>query len=247
MGDNGLRYPEWDRFCGLPLPMKLDPLPIPEDPDPYRVEDRRRVLENPWFRLREDRYRHRRGAEGRYLVVGFQRSACGVLALDERDRVVLVGQWRYPLEQFSWELPEGGGEPEESPFEAARRELAEEAGLAAGIWEPLAFFHPSNSSTDEEAFLFLARDLGPAEAHHQPEGNEELLLRREPFAECVARVLAGELSDSLTVAALLTLQARRSGVAAALDPALAERFFQRPGEHPSAGRARWSTLGGAPG
>ncbi len=223
--------------------MNLEPLPIPEDPDPYRVEGRRQVMENPWFRLREDRYRHRRGAEGRYLVVGFQRSACGVLALDAQDRVVLVGQWRYPLEQFSWELPEGGGEQDESPFEAARRELAEEAGLAADTWEPLAFFHPSNSSTDEEAFLFLARDLGPAEPHHQPEGNEELALRREPFAECLARVLTGEITDSLTVVALLALQARRSGTAGPLDPALAERFFQRPAEHPRAGRARWTALG----
>ena len=223
--------------------MNLEPLPIPEDPDPYRVEGRRQVMENPWFRLREDRNRHRRGAEGRYLVVGFQRSACGVLALDAQDRVVLVGQWRYPLEQFSWELPEGGGEQDESPFEAARRELAEEAGLAADTWEPLAFFHPSNSSTDEEAFLFLARDLVPADPHHQPEANEELALRREPFAECLARVLTGEITDSLTVVALLALQARRSGTTGPLDPALAERFFQRPAEHPSAGRARWTALG----
>ena len=223
--------------------MNLEPLPIPEDPDPYRVEGRRQVMENPWFRLREDRYRHRRGAEGRYLVVGFQRSACGVLALDAQDRVVLVGQWRYPLEQFSWELPEGGGEQDESPFEAARRELAEEAGLAADTWEPLAFFHPSNSSTDEEAFLFLARDLVPAGPHHQPEANEELALRREPFAECLARVLTGEITDSLTVVALLALQARRSGTTGPLEQALAEGFFQRPAEHPSAGRARWTALG----
>jgi 8-oxo-dGTP pyrophosphatase MutT (NUDIX family) len=156
--------------------------------------------------------------------------------------VVLVGQWRYPLEQYSWELPEGGGEPEESPFEAAQRELAEEAGLQARVWEPLAFFHPSNSTTDEEAFLFLARGLGTAEGHPQPDGNEELTLRREPFAACLERVLSGEISDSLTVVALLALQARRTGITAALDPVLAERFFQKPAEHPGAGRARWADL-----
>lgn len=228
--------------------MENAPLPLPEHPDPYQVVSRTPILDNPWIRLREDRYRHRRGVEGRYIVVGFQRTACGVLALDEQDRVVLVGQWRYPLEEYSWELPEGGGEPEESPFEAARRELAEEAGLAAQVWEPLAFFHPSNSTTDEEAFLFLARGLGPAERHHQPDGNEELSVHREPFDACLARVLAGEIRDSLTVVAVLALQARRSGSPAALEPALAERFFQRPSEHPSAGRARWGsvlTAGGA--
>jgi len=221
--------------------MALTPLPHPEHPNPYTVLERKYLYGSPWVRLREDRFRHRLGAEGRYVVCGFQRIACGVLALDEQDRVVMVGQWRYPLETYSWELPEGGGDPSESPFEAIRRELAEEAGLTAQVWEPLAFFHPSNSSTEEEAFLFLASGLGPAEGQHA-EDDEELLLHREPFGDCLRRVLTGELTDSLTVLGILALQARRSGPAAALDPALAERFFQRPSEHPSAGRARWETL-----
>ena len=221
--------------------MDLKPLPHPDHPDPYTVLDRRMVYDSPWIRVREDRYQHRKGAQGRYAVCGFRRMACGVLALDDQDRVVLVGQWRYPLEAYSWELPEGGGDETESPFEAIRRELAEEAGLSARVWEPLCCFHPSNSSTDEEAFLFLASDLEPTDAH-QAEDNEELMLHREPFADCLKRVLTGELTDSLTVMALLTLQARRSGVAAELAPALAERFFQRPLEHPSAGRVRWKSL-----
>ncbi len=221
--------------------MELKPLPCPELPNPYTVLDRRFLYDSPWVRLREDRFTHRRGAEGRYVVCGFQRTACGVLALDEQDRVVLVGQWRYPLERYSWELPEGGGDVSESPFEAMRRELAEEAGLAAQIWKPLCFFHPSNSSTEEEAFLFLATGLSPAEGHHA-EDDEELLLHREPFLDCLRRVLSGEITDSLTVMALLALQAQRSGISAELDPALAERFFQRPQDHPSLGRARWEIL-----
>ena len=221
--------------------MKLKPLPQPTHPDPYTVLDRRFVYDSPWIRVREDRYRHRQGAEGRYAVCGFQRTACGVLALDAEDRVVLVGQWRYPLEAYSWELPEGGGDASESPFEAIRRELAEEAGLAAQTWEPLCYFHPSNSSTDEEAFLFLAMDLTPTD-DHRPEDDEELLLHREPFRDCLRRVLSGEIRDGLTVVALLALQARRSGVAAELDAARMERFFQRPEGHPSAGRARWAAL-----
>jgi len=221
--------------------MDLTPLPLPAQPNPYTVLGRQHLYSSPWIRLREDRFRHRRGAEGLYVVCGFQRIACGVLALDDQDRVILVGQWRYPLEAYSWEVPEGGGDITESPFEAIRRELAEEAGLSAGTWEPLAFFHASNSSTEEEAFLFLATGLEVATGH-RPEDDEELLVHREPFQDCLARVLRGELTDSLTVMALLTLQARRSGVAANLDPALAERFFQRPQEHPSPGRARWEAL-----
>jgi len=221
--------------------MDLTPLPQPEQPNPYTVLARKHLYTSPWIRLREDRFRHRRGAEGLYVTCGFQRIACGVLALDDQERVVLVGQWRFPLEAYSWELPEGGGDVSESPFEAIRRELAEEAGLAARTWEPLCFFHASNSSTDEEAFLFLATGLAAVEGHH-PEDSEELLVHREPFQNCLRRVLSGEITDSLTVLALLTLQARRSGVQGRLDPALAERFFQRPAAHPSPGRARWEAL-----
>ncbi len=221
--------------------MDLTPLPCPEHPDPYTVLDRRFVYDSPWIRLREDRFQHRKGAVGRYAVCGFQRTACGVLALDDQDRVVLVGQWRYPLEAYSWEIPEGGGEACESPFEAMRRELAEEAGLTARTWEPLCFFHPSNSSTEEEAFLFLATGLDATEGTHA-EDDEELMVHREPFQDCLRRVMTGEITDSLTAMALLALQAKRSGIPAEMDPALAERFFQRPQEHPSAGRARWEAL-----
>lgn len=221
--------------------MDLQPLPCPEHPDPYTVLERRMVYDSPWIRVREDRFRHRKGATGPYAVCGFRRTACGVLALDENDCVVLVGQWRYPLESYSWEIPEGGGDETESPFEAIRRELAEEAGLSARIWEPLCFFHPSNSSTEEEAFLFLATGLSASEGHHA-EDDEELMHHREPFQACLQRVLNGEITDGLTVMALLALQARRSGVPAALDAAVAERFFQRPKDHPSAGRARWKEL-----
>jgi 8-oxo-dGTP pyrophosphatase MutT (NUDIX family) len=222
--------------------VSLPLLPVPQDPNPFRVVDRTVLYANPWIRLREDRIEHRRGGKREYSVCGFQRTACGVLALDDQDRVVLVGQWRYPLEQYSWELPEGGGEIDESPFEAIRREMEEEAGLTADTWEPLSFFHTSNSSTDEETFLFLARDLHAAQGGAAPEDVEELACLREPFDQCIARVLRGEITDSLTVVALLTLQARRAGVATPLEASLAERFFQRPDQHPSAGRARWGKL-----
>jgi 8-oxo-dGTP pyrophosphatase MutT (NUDIX family) len=220
----------------------LPPLPRPDHPNPYTITSRKALYDSPWIRLREDRYEHRRGAVGRYAVCGFQRTACGVLALDAEDRVMLVGQWRYPLECYSWELPEGGGEAHESPYECIRRELAEEAGLQAQVWEPLAFCHNSNSSTDEETFLFLATGIESLPGGHGPEDNEELMLHREPYSQCLSRVLSGEITDALTVVAILALHARRTGQSAPLNPDLMERFFQRPAEHPSAGRARWSNL-----
>lgn len=226
----------------MTMPTTLAPLPCPASPNPYQVLSRTLLYDSPWVHLREDTFTHRRGAQGRYAVCGFKRTACGVLALDEHDRVVLVGQWRYPLEGYSWELPEGGGEAEETPLQSIQRELEEEAGLRAQVWEPLAFFHTSNSSTDEETFLFLAQGLSPAPGGEAPEADEELICLREPFTQCLTRVLNGELTDSLTVVALLALQARRSGASGNLAPEVAERFFQRPCEHPSPGRARWGNL-----
>ena len=220
------------------------PLPLPKDPNPYRVTSSRLVFDSPWIRLREDSFLHRCGAAGRYPVCGFHRTACGVLALDAEDRVVLVGQWRFPLESYSWEIPEGGGGTDESPFEAIGRELAEEAGLEARVWEPLLYFNTSNSSTDEETFLFLASGLQELPGGSTPDHDEELATLREPFGQCLSRVLSGEIADSLTVAALLALQARRTGIAGGLPPELTERFFQRPAEHPSPGRARWGKLDG---
>jgi 8-oxo-dGTP pyrophosphatase MutT (NUDIX family) len=221
----------------------LNPLPHPANPNPYTVHSRKLVYDCPWIRVREDRFTHRSGAEERlYAVCGFKREACGVIALDGQDRVVLVGQWRYPLEIYSWEIPEGGGEEHESPFECMRRELAEEAGLEALVWEPLAFFHTSNSSTDEETFLFLATDLKALPQGHAPEDVEELMHLREPFENCLTRVLSGEITDSLTVVAILALHAKRTGHAIDLPATLTERFFQRPSEHPSQGRARWGNL-----
>lgn len=221
--------------------MSLTPLPLPAEPNPYTVLDRKPIFDSPWIRLREDRFRHRKGVEGRYPVCGFRRTACGVLALDAEDRVILVGQWRYPLEEYSWEIVEGGGEIDESPFQCIQRELAEEAGLRAATWEPLAYANLTNSSTDEEAFLFLATDLSEA-LGQEPDAEEELGLHREPFGDCLARALQGEIRDGMTLIALFALQARRSGASGVLEPTLMERFFQAPAAHPSQGRARWDNL-----
>ena len=219
--------------------MNMEKLPIPSNPDPYQIASSVLVFDSPWIRLREDIFTHRSGAEGRYAVCGFRQTACGVLALDEHDRVLLVGQWRHPLKCYSWEIVEGGGTESESPFDAIKRELVEEAGLQAALWEPLVYSNLSNSSTDEEAFLFVAKDLSPAPEGLHPDDVEELAVIYEPFQNCLQRVFTGEITDGLTVIALLAEHARRAGIKSLMEPDIQERFFQTPVNHPSNGRREW--------
>jgi 8-oxo-dGTP pyrophosphatase MutT (NUDIX family) len=114
---------------------------------------------------------------------------------------ILVGQYRYTLDQYSWEIPEGGGSPADGPLVGAQRELREETGLTAGRWSYLGEVHLSNSVTDETGCAFLAEDLTFGQA--EPEGTEQLRLRRLPLAEAVHMALTGEISDSLSVVGLL--------------------------------------------
>jgi len=220
----------------------MENLPIPNNPDPYNVTSSKLYFDNPWIRLREDIFTHRDGTKGRYSVCGFRRTACAVLALDENDNVVLVGQWRHPLKCYSWEIIEGGGMENETPFNTIKRELAEETGLQAALWEPLLYCNLSNSSTDEEAFIFVAKDLSPAAGGSHPDDGEELACIREPFQNCLQRVFKGEIADGLTVIALFAEQARRGGTKSFMEQNLLERFFQSPADHPSKGRAEWDKL-----
>jgi len=220
----------------------MEKLPTPQDPDPFRVTSSELIYDSLWIRLREDHFTHRNGATGKYTVCGFRHTACGVLALDEQDNAVLVGQWRHPLKQYSWEIVEGGGKDDETPFETIVRELAEEAGLQADYWEPLAYSCLSNSSTDEEAFLFVAKSLSPCPPGYHQDAEEELATLREPFRNCVRRVLSGEISDGLSVMAILAEHAKRSGVQQFMDPEIQERFFQAPAKFPSKGREQWNGL-----
>jgi len=140
------------------------------------------------------------GADGIYGVVHLVNVAVGVVAMDGRDRVALVGQWRYTLDSHSWEIPEGGVPRDESPLDGARRELREETGLSAAEWREIGVVHVSNSITDEVAHLFLATDLSEGTA--ELEGTEDVTLRWEAFDEAVAMTLDGRITDALSVLAL---------------------------------------------
>jgi 8-oxo-dGTP pyrophosphatase MutT (NUDIX family) len=127
--------------------------------------------------------------------------ATGVVALDDEHYVYLVGQYRYPIDVYSWEIIEGGAELGESGLSAAQRELKEEAGISAASWEALGpSFYLSNCFTSERAEVFLARNLTVGEAC--PDGDELLKTIRIPFAEALARVARGEISDAVSIIAL---------------------------------------------
>ena len=168
---------------------------------PWRRLSTRPIYGNPWIEVREDQVIRPDGNPGIYGVVEFQNWAIGVVPLAENGDTFLVGQYRYTLDIYSWEIPEGGGAKSETPLEAAKRELREEAGISAARWTYLGEAHLSNSATDEVGCVFLAEDLTLGEA--EPDGTEDLQLRRLPFAEAVRMALTGEISDALAVIGLL--------------------------------------------
>ena len=179
--------------------------------NPWKRLSRRVTYQNPWIRVDEDQVLRPDGRPGIYGVVHFMNRAIGVVALDDRDRVLLVGQYRYPLDEYSWEIPEGGGSLEEDPLAAAQRELLEETGFTAACWQPILRSHLSNSVTDEEALAYLACELTPGKA--EPEGTEQLQVKWLPFAEALRMVAAGEITDALSVLALQRVALLRLGTA----------------------------------
>jgi 8-oxo-dGTP pyrophosphatase MutT (NUDIX family) len=170
---------------------------------PWLRHSRRVAYENQWITIWHDEVTRPDGAPGIYGIVHFANLAVGVLALDDGDRVLLVGQHRYALDQYSWEIPEGGVPDGESAIDGARRELREETGIDASEWRELCRSHLSNSVSDEFAILFLATGLSSGVA--TPDGTEALEIRWAPFDDVLAMTLDGRITDALTVIAVQRL------------------------------------------
>ena len=178
---------------------------------------RRVAYTNPWITVWHDEVERPDGSPGIYGVVHFEHLAAGVVALDDQDRTVLVGQHRYTLDAWSWEIPEGGVPDGETALEGAQRELREETGVVAATWSELAVVELSNSVSDERAVLFLATDLTHGEA--EPDPSEALEVRWVPFDEALAMTLDGRITDIMSVAAIQRVAlARLAAVAARHDP-----------------------------
>jgi 8-oxo-dGTP pyrophosphatase MutT (NUDIX family) len=188
--------------------MDDDATEAPTPNGPWIRNSRRVVYENPWLTLWHDDVTRPDGAPGIYGVVHFANLAAGVLVLDDDDRVLLVGQHRYALDAYSWEIPEGGVPDGETALDGTRRELREETGVEAAEWHELARVHLSNSVTDELAVLFVATGLTHGTA--TPDGTEDLAVRWLPFDEVLAMTLDGRISDAMTVLAVERLALLRA-------------------------------------
>ncbi len=169
--------------------------------NPWKTISTRFVYENPWISLREDQVIQPDGKPSIYGVMHFKNQAIGILPIDEKGNIHLVGQFRYALNLFSWEIPEGGCLDSEDPLAAGKRELQEETGLTAATWKELGRAYLSNSVSDEHAIYYLATDLKEGKA--EPEGSERLSHKCIPFAEALAMVMRGEITDSISVIAIL--------------------------------------------
>ena len=170
---------------------------------PWTRGAERLVYENPWIRVSHHEPTAPTGRPAQYGLVSFKNLAIAVVPLHDDGTVTLVGQHRFPLGGYSWELPEGGSPHGEDPLDGARRELAEETGLQAREWRRVLQMQLSNSVTDERAIGYLALGLSRSDRGHAADETEEIALARVPFREALDAALAGHMEDALTVAMLL--------------------------------------------
>jgi 8-oxo-dGTP pyrophosphatase MutT (NUDIX family) len=175
---------------------------------PWQTLSTQLEFENPWFRITTHDTIAPDGQRPRYGKISFKNKAVAIIPLDEQDHTWLVGQWRYPLNEYSWELPMGGSPLGVNLLDSARRELREETGLQAQRWELLMKLHTSNSVTDEEGYVFLAQGLSAGAPEF--DDTEELEIKRLPFADALAMVMDGRITDAISVAGILKLARQRA-------------------------------------
>ncbi|HXB90837.1 MAG TPA: NUDIX hydrolase [Puia sp.] len=177
---------------------------LDETHNPWTIVSERTAYDNKWIGVTEYQVINPGGGKGIYGKVHFKNLAIGVIPIDDEGNIWLVGQYRFTLSAYSWEIPEGGGDPAFTPLESAQRELREETGLIAKEWTLIQEMHLSNSVTDEVAYIFLARGLEQKEA--MPEETEQLTVRKLPFGEAYRMVEKGMITDSMSVAAILKVK-----------------------------------------
>jgi 8-oxo-dGTP pyrophosphatase MutT (NUDIX family) len=169
--------------------------------NPWIKISEKKIYENPWIEVSEHQVINPSGKNGIYGKVSFKNKAIGIIPLDHDLSTWLVGQYRYTLDEFSWEIPTGGGPKSEDILEAARRELKEETGIEAKKWTEIMRIHNSNSVSDEEGFIFLAEDL--TEGNPDFEETEKLEIRKISIHDAIRMVMRCEITDAMSIAGLL--------------------------------------------
>jgi ADP-ribose pyrophosphatase len=169
--------------------------------NPWKTLKSKFIYESPWIKVTKHDCINPAGKPADYSVVNFKNLAIGILPLDENNNTWLVGQWRYPLEQYSWEIPEGGGPHGIDPLDSAKRELKEETGIIAKEFTEIMRMHLSNSATDEYAIVYLAKNLSFEES--EPEESEVLQVKKVHINEAYEMVNRGKITDAISVAAIM--------------------------------------------
>ncbi len=182
---------------------------VDETHNPWMVQSSEVRYENAWISVRHDDVTDPSGKRGVYGVVSPKAFALGVLPICDDGTVLLVGQYRYPLSRYSWEMPEGGGAKDVDPLDSIARELREETGYAALSWLHVMDMTLSNSVTDEWAMCWVAWSLRPLSDGAEPESTEELSIWRAPYETVVEMVWSGEIFDSMTAATVAKVEAMR--------------------------------------
>ncbi len=168
--------------------------------NPWHTKNSKFIYENPWIKVEEHQVINPSGKDGIYGTVHFKNKAMAIIPIDADENTWLVGQYRYSLNEYSWEIPMGGGPIELDFLESAKRELKEETGLSASKWTELLRIHTSNSVTDEEGIVYLAQDLTQGETEF--EDTEILQVKKLPFKEALEMAMRGEITDSISLAGI---------------------------------------------
>lgn len=167
-----------------------------------------KVFDTPWISVFDEQVINPNGGKGIYGRVHFKNVAIGILPIDEEGYTWLVGQKRYPINTYTWEIPEGGAPLHEDPLDAAKRELREEIQMEANDWQKIAEVDLSNSATDERAIIYVARNLRPTSSRVTLDSTERITVKRVSLDLFFRMVDEGIIRDSLSVLAALRYQVK---------------------------------------
>lgn len=173
---------------------------LPKHKNPWKTEKSKVVYKNPWIKVREDNVVRPDGKDGIYGVVQIN-DGVGIVALDDRDNVFLIGEWRYPISKYSRSIICGTRKGKEKPLTSAKKELLEEASVKADSWKHLITFHTSPGTFNEAAHIFLARGLKYAKG--KQEGTTKIRVKKIPFKKALNMIKKGEITDSFAIVGLL--------------------------------------------